>query len=158
MKRCFIFTEKGRTFLDKTVRRKIPCRGPDEKVNNPPWIQAYVGTWRDVPKIGPEGKVGSERWTDYSTDRYITPIIGTVSKDGKYLAVIANDSADEMWQVWKDCMHNNPKWLPADAPPDEKRWRVKIYVMENDTYALLARVGKDFPDAVRHVPYMKTKK
>jgi hypothetical protein len=42
-------------------------------------------------------------------------------------------------------MHNNPPWLPADAPAHSRTWRVKIYVMENDPDALLARAAKDFP-------------
>jgi len=36
VKRCFIFTSKGRTFLDQTVRRKIPVRSAEDRYNNPP--------------------------------------------------------------------------------------------------------------------------
>ena len=141
VKRCFIFTEKGRTFLDKTVRKKIPCRSADDPKNNPPWVQSYVGVWQKIP----ETRAGA--WADHSTDRYVRTVIGGVSRDGKYLAALANDSAQGMAQAWHDCMHNNPQWLPADAPPAEKRWRQKIYVMENDPDALLQRVAKDFPNA-----------
>jgi hypothetical protein len=143
VKRCFIFTEQGRTFLDKTVRRKIPCRPADHRYNNPPWVQMYVGTWQEVPKAGPTS------WADYSTDRYTTTVIGAVSRDGKYLAALANDSAPLMCQAWHDCMHNNPQWTPAGAPPEQRTWRLKIYVMENNPDALLARVAHDFP-AARH--------
>lgn len=144
IKRCFIFTEKGRTFLDKTTRRKIPVRPADDPYNNPPWVQMYVGVWQEVPQAGPNS------WADYSTDRYITPVIGVVSRDGKYLAALANDSATVMAQAWHDCLHNNPQWLPADAPPAQRRWRLKIYVMGNDPEALLERVRRDFPNALRH--------
>ena len=143
VKRCFIFTEKGRTFLHKTTRKNIPCRTPDDQYNNPPWVQMYVGTWQDVPKST------STSWADYSPDRYTTTIIGTVSRDGKYLAALANDTAGLMAQAWHDCMHNNPNWAPADAATEDQRWRVKLYVMENDPEKLLARVAKDFPNAMK---------
>jgi hypothetical protein len=141
IKRCFIFTEKGRTFLDKTTRRKIPVRAADDKYNNPPWVQMYVGAWQPVPQAG------ANSWADYSPDRYTTTVMGTVSRDGKYLTAIANDSAPSMSQAWHDCMHNNPLWLPADAPPAKRVWRVKIYAMENNPDALLKRVAEDFPNA-----------
>ena len=35
--RTFIFTDKGRTFLDKTVRRKLPKAATDDPRTNPPW-------------------------------------------------------------------------------------------------------------------------
>ena len=50
-----------------------------------------------------------------------------------------------MCQAWHDCVHNNPRWLPTDAPPEKRVWRLKIYVMENDPEALRRRVAKDFP-------------
>jgi hypothetical protein len=76
-------------------------------------------------------------------------VIGTVSRDGKHLAALANGSADSLCNAWHDCLHNNPKWAPADAPPDKQRWRLKLYVMPNDPDALLARVAGDFPEAGR---------
>lgn len=143
IRRCFIFTEKGRTFLDKTTRRKIPVRPAEDRFNNPPWVQMYVGAWQQVPQAGPNS------WADYSPDRYVATVIGTVSRDGKYLTAIANDSAPSMAQAWHDCMHNNPLWLPANAPPEKRVWRLKIYAMENDPDALLKRVVKDFSAAKR---------
>jgi len=141
VKRCFIFTEKGRTFLHETVRRPIPVRPPDHKYNNPPWVQMYVGTWQDIPKVD------TNSWADYSPDRYTTRIIGVVSRDGRSLAALANDSAVTMCQAWHDCVHNNPQWQPADARPDQRVWRLKVYAMENDPEALRARVHRDFPNA-----------
>jgi len=144
VKRCFIFTDEGLTYLDKTVRREIPCRPAEHRYNNPPWVQMYVGTWQQVPEVR------GESWADYSPTQYITTVIGATSRDGKYLTAIANGSATNMCQAWHDCMHNNPQWLPENAPTDERRWRLKIYAMENDTEKLLARVGEDFPDA-KHI-------
>jgi len=143
IKRCFIFTERGQTFLDHTTRRKIPVRGTDDPYNSPPWVQMYVGTWQDVPKAG------TNSWADYSPDRYTTRVIGAVSRDGKNLTALVTDCSLTMCQAWHDCMHNNPMWTPADAPPDRRVWRLKIYAMENDPKALLSRVAKDFPNASR---------
>lgn len=139
IKRCFIFSEKGVTFLDQTDRRKIPCRSEDDPYNNPPWVQMYAGVWQTAPQVKPDS------WADYSPTQYTATVIGAVSRDRKYLAAIANDSAQLMCQAWHDCMHNNPRWLPADAPIDKCTWRLKIYAMENDPQPLLARVAEDFP-------------
>jgi hypothetical protein len=146
VKRCFIFTEKGLTFLDQTTRRKIPCRAPDDRYNNPPWVQMYVGTWQDIPQVTPTS------WADYSPDRYTTTAIGCVSRDRKWLAAIANDSAPLMAQAWHDCMHNNPLWLPAEAPLKDRVWRLKVYAMANDPERLLERVTADFPKARQAAP------
>jgi hypothetical protein len=140
-KRCFIFTEKGRTFLLDTERNKIPTESADQPHNNPPWVQRYVGMWQPIPKVT------ANSWSGISSDRYITTVIGAVSRDGQYLTAIANDSATGMAQAWHDCMHNNPQWLPADGPVVNRQWRLKIYAMENDPKALLLRVGDDFPNA-----------
>ena len=141
VKRCFLFTEKGVVFLDKTTRRPIPVRPADDRYNNPPWVQMYVGVWQDVPKTHPQG------WADYSPDRYTATVIGVVSRDRKHLAALANDSTNTMCQAWHDCLHNNPQWLPAASPPEQRVWRLKVYVMENNPDALLARTIKDFPNA-----------
>jgi hypothetical protein len=142
VRRSFIYTESGRTFLLDTHRRKILHRFPDDDPrNNPPWVQMYVGVWRPVPGVQGQG------WAEYSTDRYTIPVIGTVSRDGKHLFALANGSADSLCNAWHDCLHNNPKWMPADAPPAEQRWRLKVYLMPNDPEALLARVVRDFPEA-----------
>jgi hypothetical protein len=143
VKRCFLFTEKGVVFLDQTIRRPIPVRPADDPYNNPPWVQMYVGADQTVPKSNPTD------WAAYSPDRYVAPVIGVVSRDRKYLAALANDSATVMCQAWHDCMHNNPPWLPAASPVEQRIWRLKVYVMENDPQALLARVLRDFPNARR---------
>ena len=40
-----------------------------------------------------------------------------------------------------------PDQGPADAAPEDQRWRVKVYLMENDPEKLLKSVAKDFPEA-----------
>ena len=136
------------TFLTDTVRRKLPAIAdkPGDPRNNPPWIQNYSAAWLPV-RPAPSG--ASKTWYVYSPDRYTIPVMGVVSRDRKWLTAIATDSADVMTQAWQQCLHNNPKWLPAKAPPAERRWRVKIYFMPNDPDALLERVAADFPDAVK---------
>lgn len=138
VERCFIFTQKGRTFLGNTKRNPIPCRELTDPVNNPPWVQMYVGAWRDKPQVSPTS------WAAYSEDRFVAPIIGAVSKDGKHLAAIVNDSASTMCQAWHDCMHNNAEWLPADAPPKNQTWTVRVYAMQNNPFALVEKAAADF--------------
>ncbi|HSB15868.1 MAG TPA: hypothetical protein VLE22_15530 [Bryobacteraceae bacterium] len=147
-KRCFIFTEKGRTFLGKTTRRNLPNRPEYESMNNPVWAQMYTAVWSRFPSVLPRWSVNfpTTVWSEAnSPDRYTAPVIGTVSRDGKYLAALGNGSAETMLQAFHDCLHNNPEWLPPAAPPAQQSWRLKIYVMENDPEALLKRVAKDFP-------------
>jgi hypothetical protein len=146
VRRCFIYTEKGRSFLLDLDRRKIPPQPADHEYNNPPWVQSYVGLWQSVPEVGPKS------WADYSRDRYTTTLIGAVSRDKKHLTAIGTDSATTLCQAWHDCMHNNPQWAPADAPVTEQRWRLKIYATDNDPEALLERFGKDFPNAPHQKP------
>jgi hypothetical protein len=150
VERCFIFTEKGRTFLHETRRQPDRRKPLDDVVNNPPWIQRYLKVGRKVPD---ESILLGKSWNGdvdptvalNTTDRFTQPVIGTVSRDGKCLVAVGNGSATRMAQAWKDCVHNNPAWLPADAPLAMRRWRVKVYVMENKPAALLERVAKDFP-------------
>jgi dienelactone hydrolase len=137
--RCFIITKEGMTFLNKTDRKKIPVRNEDDQVNNPPWVQIYLKEGEETPSYNPNN------WSGCSDTRFTRSIIGAVSKDGKYLAAIANHSATTMCQAWHDCMHNNPQWLPLDASPGDRIWKLKIYVMENDVEKLIERVDADFP-------------
>jgi hypothetical protein len=60
---------------------------------------------------------------------------------------MASDSAEFMFNGW-GCWHNGANWELGTGPADVRRWRVKIYVVENDVDALLARVAADFPGAL----------
>ncbi len=142
--RCFIFTDKGRTFLTDTVRRRLPriADKPDDPRNNPPWVQVYRPVWQPTRKPST-----GDTWYNNSPDRFTIPIIGVVSRDGQHLAALANDTSGNLCQAWQQCLHNNPEWAPKDAPPAERRWRTKLYIMPNDPEALLERVAKDFPNA-----------
>ncbi|HEY0863958.1 MAG TPA: hypothetical protein VGD97_07635 [Lacunisphaera sp.] len=136
--RCFIFTAAGRTFLDRTTRLPTARFPADDPVNQPPWVQNYLPSWRDAPAAG------TFSWAGTSPDRFTASVAGVVSRDGLWLAAIANDSATLISQVWIDCLHNNPGWhRPAGGGAPE--WRLKIYLLPNDPAALLRRVGEDFP-------------
>jgi len=139
IKRCFILTEDGLTFLNETNRKEIPVRESSDPVNNPPWVQNYIRNDHPLPKPDPN------LWAAYSDNKFSISVLGAVSRDNKYLAAIANNSSITMCQAWHDCMHNNAQWLPKNAPVDQKIWQVKIYAMENNPEALIKRVETDFP-------------
>lgn len=139
MQRCFMFTESGLTFLDKTLRLDVPRFSRDHPRNNPPWTQRYVSI--ELAASAHEPQVSSA----FSPDPYVLPVMGVVSRDGKHLAAAASGCAPEISQVWLDCIHLKAQWLPKNAAPVERVWRKKIYVMENDPVALLTRVKNDFP-------------
>lgn len=141
MRRCFVFTRSGRTFLDRT--RRVPTtRFPaDDPVNHPPWVQVYLPEW-----VGPETRLPFP-WAGVSPDRLTATVAGVVSRDASHLAAIACDSATSISQVWVDCLHNDPEWGRDSA--GQPVWRLKIYVMPNDPDALLRRVAEDFPLARR---------
>ncbi|MBI1914504.1 MAG: hypothetical protein HYS12_07170 [Planctomycetes bacterium] len=142
--RTFLFTEKGRTFLDKTVRRKLPKAAADDPRNNPSWIQDYSPVWLPVRK-----PVTGNTWYNCSPDRYTIPVIGVVSRDRKHLVALVSDKSDRLCQAWGPCIHNYPPWLPEDAPPAKRRWRMTLYIMPNDPHALLERVAEEFPNALK---------
>ena len=137
--RCFVILEDGLTLLKDTNR--IPGTRPDRpRVNQPdPWIQEYVPVWRTH-----QGQVPGKR--GYSTDRPIYPIIGVVSRDGKYLAAIAWPQASTLGQVWHDCVHARPCIAEHyDKNGTRILSRAKMYFMENDGDKLIAAFKKDFP-------------
>lgn len=142
VKRSFIFTERGRTFLDQTQRTETARKHnwpPDDPRSSPhPLAQAYFGVWQKVPKS-----------TYCSRTRYVYPVIGVVSNDGKYLVALADESPRYLFQAWIDCIHDYTRFLPASAPIAQRTWRRKFYALQNNPDALLARVTQDFPAAVK---------
>ena len=157
VKRCYILTDNGLTFLDKTDRQKIPVRGQLEEVNNPPWVQNYFRNDQTLPEYNPT------LWAGNSKTTYKQSVIGIVSRDRNHLVAIANNASTTMCQAWHDCVHNNPRWLPPDKRIDERIWQVKLYVMKNDIETLLMKVKNDFPqrdmispDDVHNLKYQGT--
>jgi ankyrin repeat protein len=138
--RCFVFLDAGMTLLKDTKR--IPGTRPrtDDKANYPkPWIQEYFPAWRKHP-----GQIKGQR--GYSPDRPVYPIIGAVSRDGKYLAAIAWPETASLGQVWHHCIHPRPVITESfDAKTGETCSRGKIYLMENNEEKLLRQFKEDFP-------------
>ena len=138
VKRCFIFTEQGQTFLDQTTRNEFASTvgwEQDDPRNNPPITQRHLGVWQESP---PEGM------KYVSPDRYRLPLMGAVSRDGQHLIALAGVSPEYMQQALFECLHCYGRWLPEDKPLMERRWRKKIYAMDNDPDRLLERYHKDF--------------
>lgn len=145
--RCFVFTEEGVAFLNHTARNPLRSYEPNHPCNNPPWTQSYfVGEKTEKPGWKNNGTQG------VSNDLASMPLIAVVSRDGKHLAAVANDSSEVIHQAWLDCMHANPAWRPARATFERQTCRVKVYVMKNDPRALLKRFAKDFPKAMEAAP------
>lgn len=141
--RCFVFLDTGMTFLKDTKRIPGTRQGKnltDERSNLPkPWIQEYIPAWRKHP-----GQVKGER--GHSTDRPVYPIIGVISRDGKYLAAIAWPETASLGQVWHHCVHPRPLIGESfDATTGEIKSHGKVYLMENDGKKLIARFKEDFP-------------
>ncbi len=144
--RCFVFLEGGLTRLNDT--RRVPgTRRKISKANLPePWIQEYFPIWRKHP-----GQIPGRR--GYSLDRPVAPIIGCVSRDGRYLAAIAWPEARSLGQVWHDCLHPRPA---IGESYDGRRNRIvsrgRIYFLPNDEAALRSAFRRDFPDWRRPHP------
>ncbi len=127
--------------LHETGRTEIASKHDlpqDDPRNNPPLAQSYFGVWQNVPKV-----------TYCSPTRYVYPVMGVISTDGEYLVAVASDSPGFMLQAWIDCVHDYARFLPPHVPLAERTWRRKFYAMENDPDALLARVARDFPEAMK---------
>ncbi len=141
VERCFIFTENGQTFLDRTDRRKTNEIPPNDPRNNPVWSQHYVGVWQ---------KQGTEPVpVNTSNTRYVAPVVGAVSNDGKYLVALASDSPRYIAQAWHTCLHHVVNWSPASAPLMDRQWRMKLYAMANEPIVLMTRLANDFPTAMK---------
>ena len=141
IKRCFIFTETGVVFLDKTTRRPIPVHRPTDPYNNRPGYRCMSAMGRTCRRRTRRAGRTTVRAATLAT------VIGGVPPTAGIWRHWPTIPPTTMCQAWHDCMHNNPLWLPAKSPPDKQVWRLKLYVMENNPDALMARVVKDFPNA-----------
>lgn len=147
--RSFVFTDRGFTLLKDTQR--FPCAMKSAKAgdrfaeranSDRPWIQSYSPVWERFPGEG------GNRAAGWSSARITYPIMGVVSRDGKYLAAVAWPETYRMNQLWLCCVHPWPCLLTADYNPATKKRvsRGKLYVLPNDAAMLLARFEQDFPD------------
>ena len=147
--RCFIWRARGFTLFKDTMRFPDTRKPPDHRYNSPPWVQNYKPIWgrhRGQPRA----------FWGTSTDRPIYSMIGTVSRDGKYLTAFAWRKSNNLGQGWHDCLHISPDFRPDyDAKTGRTVSRGKMYFMKNDPLKLLTAYKKDFKPwckslAVRH--------
>ena len=120
IEKCFIFTERGPTMLDKARRtEKAIYEGG----------QVYVPRGIDRDDVNPR---------PLSPDVPVNNLIGCVSEDGKWLLATAWDETQELFQGIITCIHADFR-IGGLAPGETKRVRGVLYVMPNDIDALLKR-------------------
>ena len=78
-----------------------------------------------------------------SPDVPVNGLIGCVSADGKLLLANAWDHTQELFQGVIVCIHNDPR-IGGLGPRETKRLHGKLYLLDNDPDALLARYRRDF--------------
>src|SRR4030095_14778305 len=70
-------------------------------------------------------------------------LIGCVSADGRMLLAVAWEPYQELFQGVIVCLHSDFR-LGGLEPGETKRARGRMYIMENDTRALLEAYERDF--------------
>jgi hypothetical protein len=124
-RKCFIFTKEGLTWLDKSRRTtEALYRGG----------QVYVPAGVNHLDVNPR---------PLSPDVPVNALIGCVSADDKLLLAMAWDHTQELFQGVIVCIHNDFR-VGGLEPGETKKLHGKIYVLDNDPDALLARYRKDF--------------
>jgi len=124
--RCFIFTDRGMTTLDKTRRTEEAIyRGG----------QVYVPAGINLEDVNPR---------PISPEKPVNGLIGCFSADGKYLLATAWDHTQELFQGVIVCIHNDPR-VGGMKPGETKKLRGKLYFLKNDPAELLKRYQRDFP-------------
>jgi hypothetical protein len=123
--RCFIFTDRGLTTLDKTKRTEEALyRGG----------QVYVPNGINLADVNPR---------PISPEKPVNGLIGCFSADDKYLIATAWDHTQELFQGVIVCVHNDPR-IGGLKPGETKKLRGKLYFLKNDPAALLKRYRRDF--------------
>src|ERR1700685_512995 len=138
IERCFIFTQNGQTFLDKTQRQRTDEVPADDPRNNPVWTQHYVGVWQRLS--------GEPLPVNTSRTRYVVPVLGATSNDGKFLVALASASPRYIAQAWHTCLHHVVSWQPPQKPLLERQWRMKLYAMQNEPILLMTHLAADFTE------------
>ncbi len=124
--RCFIFTDQGFTWMSDTHREMKARYVPG---------QVYVPAGVNLNDVNPR---------PISQTRPVNGLVGAVSADNNKILAMAFDRTHELFQGIIICIHNDFN-VGSLAPRERKTIHGKIYVLDNDPQALLARYGKDFP-------------
>jgi len=123
--RSFIFLDGRQTFLTETRRTEDAIyRGG----------QVYVPPGIDREDVNPR---------PLSPDVPSNGLIGCVSADGRMLLAVAWEPYQELFQGVIVCLHSDFR-LGGLAPGETRRARGRMYIMENDTDALLEVYERDF--------------
>jgi hypothetical protein len=123
--RCFIFTDRGLTTLDRTRRtEEARYRGG----------QVYVPQGVDLKDVNPR---------PISLDKPVNGLIGCFSADDKWILATAWDQTQELFQGVIVCIHNDPR-VGGLTPGAVKHLHGKLYILRNDPQALLERYQRDF--------------
>jgi hypothetical protein len=128
IEKSFIFTKDGAKLLSDLPRN-------EEAI--------YRGGQVYIPEGIPINDVNPRPISDIKP---ANNLIGCYSKDGKKLLATAWDSTQELFQGVIVCLHNDPR-LGGLKPSESKSLRGKLYLLENNISALLARYKKDFPSS-----------
>lgn len=126
--RSFVFTARGQTRLDQ-IRRTEEARYRGGQVYLPPWTELADANPRPV-----------------SPDRLTNGLIGCVSADDQWLLATASDQTHELFEGVYVCLHSDPL-IGGLNPGQTKRVRQKIYLLPNDSDALIRRYQLDFPES-----------
>jgi len=123
--RSFIFTERGLTTMDQTLRREEALyRGG----------QVYVPKGVNLEDVNPR---------PISSDSPVNGLIGCYSADDRWLVATAWDRTHELFQGVYVCLHADPH-VGGLAPGETKEVRGKLYLLKNDPKLLLKRYQRDF--------------
>ena len=123
--RCFIFTDRGLTTLDKTRRTEEALYKGG---------QTYVPAGINLNDVNPR---------PISNDQPANGLIGCYSDDSNYLMATAWDHYQELFQGIFVCIHSDPR-IGGLKPGETKKLHGKLYVLKNDPQELLTRYQKDF--------------
>ena len=128
IRKCFIFTEKGLTLLNKTNRT-------EEAIYRGGQVYVPAGINRDDVNPRP-----------LSPDVPINKLIGCLSVDEKALLATAWTDVQELFQGVIICIHADPR-IGGLAPRQTKKIWGKLYIIPNDVDELLRRYRRDFDGA-----------
>ena len=126
IEKSFIFTADGLQLLSKLPRtEEAVYRGG----------QVYVPQGISLADVNPR---------PISKVKPANDLIGCFSADGKKLFATAWDQTQELFQGVIVCLHNDPR-IGGLKPNETKKLHGKVYILDNNVDALLARYRKDFP-------------
>ena len=124
--RCFIYTAKGREFLNQIPREEAALYHGG---------QVYVPPTINTNDVNPR---------PISVAKPTNGLIGAISSDDQWLFALAWEKTQHLFQGVVVCIHSDPH-LGGLKPHERKAVRGKAYLMPNDPKALEKAYQHDFP-------------